>query len=59
MRAEPGMPGLTYQLISKERLVVVLPSDHRLASLSYRQILVTAWPVTRRRLWADGQSVWR
>lgn len=26
---------------------------------SYRQILVTAWPVRRRRLWADGQSVWR
>jgi formylglycine-generating enzyme required for sulfatase activity len=27
--------------------------------LSYRQILVTARPVRRRRLWADGQSVWR
>ena len=27
--------------------------------LSYRQILVTAGPVRRRRLWADGQSVWR
>jgi G3E family GTPase len=26
---------------------------------SYRQILVTARPVRRRRLWADGQSVWR
>src|SRR5258708_7273594 len=26
---------------------------------SYRQILVTAWPVRRRRFWADGQSVWR
>ena len=26
---------------------------------SYRLILVTAWPVRRRRLWADGQSVWR
>src|SRR6478672_8364607 len=26
---------------------------------SYRQILVTAWPVRRRRLRADGQSVWR
>ena len=26
---------------------------------SYRQILVTAVPVRRRRLWADGQSVWR
>jgi len=27
--------------------------------LSYRQILVTAVPVRRRRLWADGQPVWR
>src|SRR5260221_4617764 len=26
---------------------------------SYRQILVTTGPVRRRRLWADGQSVWR
>jgi hypothetical protein len=26
---------------------------------SYRQILVTARPVRRRRLWADGQSGWR
>jgi long-chain acyl-CoA synthetase len=26
---------------------------------SYRQILVTGWPVRRRRLRADGQSVWR
>jgi len=26
---------------------------------SYRQFLVTAEPVRRRRLWADGQSVWR
>jgi hypothetical protein len=29
------------------------------AGMSYRQILVTARPVRRRRLWADGQSVWR
>jgi hypothetical protein len=27
--------------------------------MSYRQILVTAEPVRRRRLWADGQSAWR
>jgi hypothetical protein len=27
--------------------------------LSYRQILVTAEPVRRRRLWAEGQPVWR
>ena len=26
---------------------------------SYRQILVTAEPVRRRRLWADGQPVWQ
>jgi len=26
---------------------------------SYRQILVTAGPVRRRRLWAEGQPVWR
>jgi hypothetical protein len=29
------------------------------AARSYRQFLVTARPVRRRRLWADGQSVWR
>ena len=29
------------------------------SSPSYRQILVTAGPVRRRRLWADGQRVWR
>jgi LysR family transcriptional regulator, hca operon transcriptional activator len=33
MRAEPEMPGLTYQLVTKERLVVILPSYHRLAPL--------------------------
>jgi LysR family hca operon transcriptional activator len=33
MRAEPDMPDLTYQLVIKERLVAVLASDHRLASL--------------------------
>jgi uncharacterized membrane protein len=26
---------------------------------SYRQFLVTAGPVRRRRLWADGRSAWR
>jgi hypothetical protein len=26
---------------------------------NYRQFLVTAWPVRRRRLWADGRSAWR
>jgi hypothetical protein len=26
---------------------------------SYRQILVTAGPVRRRRFWADGRSAWR
>jgi LysR family hca operon transcriptional activator len=34
MLAEPDMPTLTYQPVTKERLVVVLPSDHRLASLA-------------------------
>jgi LysR family hca operon transcriptional activator len=33
MRAEPGMPDLTYQVVAKETLVAVLPSDHRLAAL--------------------------
>jgi LysR family hca operon transcriptional activator len=33
MRPEPDMPDLTYQLVTKERLVVVLPKDHRLAAL--------------------------
>jgi LysR family hca operon transcriptional activator len=32
MRLEPDMPGLTYQLVTKERLVVVLPRDRRLAT---------------------------
>jgi LysR family transcriptional regulator, hca operon transcriptional activator len=34
MRAEPDMPDLTYQLITKEPLVAILPSDHRLAAFS-------------------------
>jgi LysR family hca operon transcriptional activator len=33
MRAEPDMPALTYRLVTKERFVAVLPTDHRLASL--------------------------
>jgi LysR family hca operon transcriptional activator len=33
MRAEPDMPDLTYQLVAKEPLLAVLPSDHRLAVL--------------------------
>ena len=32
LRPEPQMPGLAYRLVAKEPLVVVLPSDHRLAS---------------------------
>ena len=36
----------------------VLDEFYRVA-LSYRQTLVTAGPVRRRRLWADGQRVWR
>ncbi|WP_253075396.1 MULTISPECIES: SDR family oxidoreductase [unclassified Bradyrhizobium] len=30
-----------------------------LGARSYRQILVTAVPVRRQRLWADGRSTWR
>jgi LysR family transcriptional regulator, hca operon transcriptional activator len=33
MRAEPGMPDLTYQFVAEELLVAVLPGDHRLAAL--------------------------
>ena len=33
--------------------------DVRLALESYRQILVTAGPVRRRRLRAEGRPVWR
>lgn len=32
MRSELGMSGLDYRVIVKESIVVVLPSDHRLAS---------------------------
>lgn len=39
-----------------QRLGVPLPAGGR---QSYRQILVTAGPVRRRRLWADGRSAWR
>jgi LysR family hca operon transcriptional activator len=32
LRPEPGRPDLEYRLVAKEPLVVVLPSDHRLAA---------------------------
>jgi len=32
LRREKGMPGLAYRVLVKEPLVVVLPSDHRLAA---------------------------
>jgi LysR family hca operon transcriptional activator len=32
MRLEAGSPGLAYRLVTREPLVAVLPSDHRLAS---------------------------
>src|SRR5882757_3012053 len=32
MRPEAGTPGLAYRLVTREPLVAVLPSDHRLAS---------------------------
>ena len=39
---------------------ITLPDNHTDEShASYRQILVTAGPVRRRRLWADGRSAWR
>jgi len=34
LRPEPNMPDLEFRLVTKEPLVVVLPSDHRLASLA-------------------------
>src|SRR6185295_1262205 len=34
LRPEPNMPDLEFKLVTKEQLVVVLPSDHRLASLA-------------------------
>src|SRR6266403_1836712 len=33
LRREKGMPGLAYRVLVKEALMVVLPSDHRLAAL--------------------------
>jgi hypothetical protein len=41
------------------RDVAVSHHSKNKADTSYRQILVTALPVRRRRLWGDGQSVWR
>jgi LysR family hca operon transcriptional activator len=32
MRREPQMPDLEYKLVTREKLLVVMPSDHRLAS---------------------------
>jgi LysR family transcriptional regulator, hca operon transcriptional activator len=32
MRAEPQMPDLEYRVVTREKLMVVMPSDHRLAS---------------------------
>jgi LysR family hca operon transcriptional activator len=33
LRRERGVPGLAFRLLTKEPLVVILPSDHRLAAL--------------------------
>ncbi|MGB7282574.1 MAG: LysR family transcriptional regulator [Candidatus Acidiferrum sp.] len=33
LRREKGVPGLTYRLLVKEPLMVILPSDHRLATV--------------------------
>ena len=59
MRAEPGMPDLTYQLVTEESLVAVLPSDHRLAALD--EVDLGNWSARRsspsqRRLPLSGQS---
>jgi len=42
MRPEAEKPGLAYRLVTKEPLVVVLPSDHRLASRQ-ASIRATLW----------------
>ena len=33
LRREKGVPGLAFRLLAKEPLIVILPSDHRLAAL--------------------------
>jgi hypothetical protein len=40
-------------------LLTVFALNFRDAEQSYRQFLVTAGPVRRRRLRADGRSAWR
>jgi hypothetical protein len=39
------------------QLFLTPKNDPQLGTASYRQILVTAGPVRRRRLWADSQRV--
>jgi hypothetical protein len=46
-----------FEPISLVERILILINARR--NESYRQILVTAEPVRRRRLWADGQPVWR
>jgi hypothetical protein len=41
----------------KSYFIMLVLSGSPGAEMSYRQILVTAGPVRRRRLWADGQRV--
>jgi hypothetical protein len=48
--------------VAKRAFAAMMPMgkiDVAKIEASYRQFLVTAEPVRRRRLWADGQSVWR
>jgi hypothetical protein len=60
----PAMPSLDAQAQeiiqrSLKQSEQYLSIGQERAAMSYRQFLVTAEPVRRRRLWAEGQSVWR
>jgi len=47
------------KLIESDEVLLLYSSLGTPTNLSYRQILVTAGPVRRRRLRADGRSAWR
>src|SRR5258706_4715368 len=49
----------TSPLYTLQTIVHIIGDQFTVEAASYRQILVTAWPVRRRRFWADGQAVWR
>jgi len=48
-----------YAALAKQERRMISARTKGVLVRSYRQILVTAVPVRRRRLWADGQPVWR